>query len=324
MADNNTFDAIIVQTPDDFKRMTGQHERMCRLLPADRVFFVGRGEIEDLLKEEQMQYPKDSPISCAGFINENDILPFDPVHEIVCEIIERGTNGQIPGRNITGWYYQQFIKYNYFRFSNNKYYLVWDGDTVPCRSFSMFSDDGHPFLDTKHEYHKPYFDTMNKLLPGLCKCIDRSFISEHMIMDCDLLRELTEKIESNTALDGSSFWEKIIRCLDASLLMDSSFSEFETYGTYVMTNHPDSYVLRSWNSMRYGAMFFDKDAISDRDYVWLSKDFYAISFEKNQEIRPDTNNIFNNPRYQEKLSARQIMEMVQEDYKNDEYKEVWD
>ena len=76
--------------------------------------------------------------------------------------------------------------------------------------------------------------------------------------------------------------------------------------------------------MRYGAMFFDKDAISSKDFEWLSKDFYAISFEKNQSIRKDTDNIFNNPRYQEKLSARQIMEMVQEDYQNDEYIEVWD
>ncbi|MCR5773086.1 MAG: hypothetical protein K6G87_17825 [Butyrivibrio sp.] len=116
----------------------------------------------------------------------------------------------------------------------------------------------------------------------------------------------------------------ILRSLNASELMDSAFSEFETYGTYVMTKHPKEYLLRSWNSMRYGAMFFDKDVINENDFTWLSKDFFAISFEKNQEIRPDTDNIFNNPKYQEKLSARQIMEMVQEDYKNDEYIEVWD
>lgn len=321
---NIKFDAIIVQTPDDFKRMTGHHERMCRLLPADRVFFVGRSEISDLLENEKEKYPVDSAIRKAGFINENDILDFDTVHKVVCEIVSRGSNGQLPGRNITGWYYQQFIKWAYSQFSSNKYYLVWDGDTVPCKEFSMFSDEGIPFFDTKHEYHKPYFDTMGKLIPGLSKCLNKSFISEHMIMDCELVKELIGKIETNSEVPGSLFWEKILRSLSASELMDSGFSEFETFGTYVLTNHKDAYKLRSWNSMRYGAMFFDKDVISDRDYNWLSKDFYAISFEKNQAIRPDTDNIFNNPRYQEKLSARQIMEMVQEDYKNDEYIEVWD
>ncbi|SEQ15658.1 DUF6492 family protein [Butyrivibrio sp. TB] len=324
MADKIIYDAIIVQTPDDFKRMTGHHERMCRLLPADRVFFVGRSEIADLLANERENYPEDSAIKKAGFINENDILPFDAVHEIVCEIVKRDMGGQVPGRNITGWYYQQFIKWAYSNISDNKYYLVWDGDTIPCREFSMFSDDDHPFFDTKHEYHKPYFDTISKILPELSKCIDRSFISEHMIMDCDLVKELTSRIEANEGINGSSFWEKVLWSLSASELMDSGFSEFETYGTYVMSHHKDAYILRSYNSMRYGAMFFDKDKISDRDFDWLSKDFYAISFEKNQAIRPDTNNIFNNPRYQEKLSARQIMEMVQEDYKNDEYREVWD
>ena len=324
MADSIKYDAIIVQTPDDFKRMCGHHERMCRFIPADRIFFVGRSEIETLLKKEQDDYPEDSAIKRAGFICENDILPFDDVHSVVCDIVRAEMDGQIPGRNITGWYYQQFIKYAYYNFSKNKYYLVWDGDTVPCKAFSMFSEDGHPFFDTKHEYHKPYFDTIGKLLPGLTKYTDKSFISEHMLMDCEFVEKLILEIESNHSLCGTLFWEKILRSLSASQLMDTGFSEFETYGTYVMTHYTNSYILRSWNSMRYGAMFFDKDAISSKDFEWLSKDFYAISFEKNQSIRKDTDNIFNNPRYQEKLSARQIMEMVQEDYQNDEYIEVWD
>ena len=145
-----------------------------------------------------------------------------------------------------------------------------------------------------------------------------------MLMNCDLVEELTDKIESNEGIPGNLFWEKVLHSMNAYELMDTGFSEFETYGTYVMTNHPDSYRLRSWNSMRYGGMFFDQNNISDSDYNWLSKDFFAISFEKNHTVRPDTDNIFNNPKYQEKLTARQIMEMVQEEYHNDEYIEVWD
>ena len=318
------FDAIIVQTPEDFKRMSSQHERMCHLLPANRVFFVGRSEIAELLEEEKKLSMPDSFIRKSEFINENDILDFDTVHETISQIVSRDMNGQVTQRKVTGWYYQQFIKYQYSHFSQNKYYLVWDGDTVPCKKISMFSDDNIPYLDTKHEYHKQYFDTLSKILPGLNKWTKKSFISEHMLMNCDLVEELTDKIESNEDITGNLFWEKVLHSMNAYELMDTGFSEFETYGTYVMTNHPDSYRLRSWNSMRYGGMFFDQNNISDSDYNWLSKDFFAISFEKNHTVRPDTDNIFNNPKYQEKLTARQIMEMVQEEYHDDEYIEVWD
>ena len=62
----------------------------------------------------------------------------------------------------------------------DEYYMVWDGDTVPCRKIEMFSKEtDQPYLDLKHEYHPEYFDTMGKILPGFRKVIERSFISEH-------------------------------------------------------------------------------------------------------------------------------------------------
>ena len=62
--------------------------------------------------------------------------------------------------------------------------------------------------------------------------------------------------------------------------------------------------------------------ISERDFNWLGKDFDAISFEKGHYVREDHKNLFDNPRYQEKLSARQMLESVQ-DLFNGGYVEVW-
>ena len=54
----------------------------------------------------------------------------------------------------------------------------------------------------------------------------------------------------------------------------------------------------------------------------MGKDFDAISFEKGHYVREDHKNLFDNPRYQEKLSARQMLESVQ-DLFNGGYVEVW-
>ena len=51
--------------------------------------------------------------------------------------------------------------------------------------------------------------------------------------------------------------------------------------------------------------------------------YLYFSFEKNQSVREDHKNLFDNPEYQEKLSARQMLEAVQPEF-NGGYVEVWD
>lgn len=46
----------------------------------------------------------------------------------------------------------------------------------------MFNNDRKPYFDVKEEYNKPYFITMEKLLPELGKKCSYSFISEHMLI----------------------------------------------------------------------------------------------------------------------------------------------
>ena len=47
-----------------------------------------------------------------------------------------------------------------------------------------------------------------------------------------------------------------------------------------------------------------------------------ISFEKNQSVRADHENLFNNPAYQSKLTARQMLQIAQEEF-TEGYKEEW-
>nr|MCR5598444.1 hypothetical protein [Lachnospiraceae bacterium] len=194
---------------------------------------------------------------------------------------------------------------------------------IPCRPVKMFSEDGKPYLDNKNEYHELYFTTMAKLIPGLHKVIRSSFISEHMIFHAQMVRDICAAIEANDTLSGETFWEKILRAIDPMEVHKSAFSEFETYGTYVALHDPGRYKIRDWHSFRLGGEFFDPLTISERDYLWLGKDFDAISFEKGHSIKEGNGNLFDNPRYQEKLSARQMLEIAQEEAGGG-YIESWD
>ena len=309
------YDTLIMKTPDDFRRLAHLHTRIADNIPHGRLIFIGNAEVVRLAEESE-----DNRITA---IDEDTILPFADVHACMKRQMEPVLQGRELPRGITGWYYQQFLKWEYARQCKDEYYLVWDGDTIPCRPLSMFQEgSGKPYFDLKHEHHEAYFRTLERILPGMTKVIGRSFISEHMLINREICLQLMKDIEANDAIEGTRFWEKIIHAIDAQEIQDSAFSEFETYGTYVALKRSSAYMLRDWHSFRLGGEFFDPLTISERDFAWLAKDFDAISFEKGMSVREDHRNLFDNPKYQEKLTPRQMLEAAQQEFE-DGYIEVW-
>ena len=307
------YDTLIVTLPRDYVRCRASQKRLVDLLPGDQIIYVGNAEIGELVSKEVFG-------SRVSSVLEDSIIPFDAVHQIVCDILG---SKDVP-RGVTGWYYQQFLKMEYARSCKKSYYMVWDGDTVPCKAFQMFdATDGRPFFDLKTEYHEPYFVTLQKIFPHMGKCLKKSFISEHMLISVEVMCQMLDEIEQNGLLNGVTFYEKILRCMSPQELLDSAFSEFETYGTYVTLRYPDMYHYRVWHSFRNAGAFLDPAAISEKTYAWFAKDIDALSFEKADELRDDCRNIFDNARYQERLSARQVLEIAQEEFKEG-YIEVWD
>ena len=317
MQNDNHFDVLIVVTAQDCQRLLGMYERLVNNFSYGKICFIGNEAVRDVA------FSNEKIRDHITWVNENDVIAFNDVHQVISKRLESVLGGKELPRGITGWYYQQFLKMQYAFMCKDEYYMVWDGDTVPCRPINMFSNEtGQPYIDLKHEFHPEYFETLGKILPGFKKVIERSFISEHMLMKCDIMKNLIADIEKNEGLEGKKFWEKIINAIEPDKIFDSSFSEFETYGTYVALRYPSVYKLRDWHSFRMGAMFFDLNTICDRDFEWLSKDFDAISFEKGQEVREDHKNFFDNPEYQEKLSAKKMLQLAQMEF-NDGYKEIW-
>lgn len=321
------YNAIVLTTPADFERLQSNYARMVRNLAPRKIVFIGSRKVQELIQQSDVE-------GQVGFFDEDELIPFAEVHKIMKELLQ---TDELP-RGVTGWYYQQFLKMQYAFVCKEDYYLIWDGDTVPCKPFSMFREDGLPYLDLKQEYHEEYFHTIENLFPGMHKSIAKSFISEHMLIRCDIMKQLiwdimgssaknTDNVVNDTAKNNTQtqnpFYEKILRAIRPGQIMNTAFSEFETYGTYVTFRYADAYCLRDWHSFRLGGEFFHPERMTDEDYAWLGKDFDAISFEKGHTVREDHEEIFTSPRYREKLSARQILELAQQEFQEG-YKEVWD
>ncbi|MCR4656717.1 MAG: glycosyltransferase [Lachnospiraceae bacterium] len=315
----NEFDSLIVTTAKDYDRVCRNYPRLVRCLPGRDIIFIGSGEVEERLKRDALG-------ERVRFLNENDVIPFDEIDSLMREL----TGADEVPRGMSGWYYQQFLKMSYSYLCDDGYYMTWDGDTIPCKGFSMFVKEGPedsyaeqeaPLFDLKQEYCEYYFTTLEKLFPGMRKCIPKSFISEHMLFKKEYMIEMIEGIEVNGTLEGEKYYEKILRVIGRDRLKYPSFSEFETYGTYTCLRHMGSYRMRNWHSFRYCGNFFDPDTINEEDYEWLGRDFDAVSFEKRAERTPESMEIFSKKEYREKLSARQILEIVQEE--SEGYKEEW-
>lgn len=266
----NSITMVVPTIPRDVQKFIANIDIYFEFLPISKVCVIGDNKVEKML-------PNDKRIF---FLNEGMLSNYSQIKKL---IITR-TGNEAAGKR-TGWYIQQFIKMGYSRICEDDYYLLWDSDTVPVRNIKLFDENGIPFLDCKTEYHKPYFDTISKIFPGLNKQIEGSFIAEHMLINKNIMRELLECIEKNAELEGNDFSEKIINTIAPQDLKDSGFSEYETFGSYAVKFYKDSYAIRNWKSLRFGGFFYiGANSINDVDRRWLANYYDAISFEKGDNI----------------------------------------
>lgn len=222
-----------------------------------------------LTAEKNFKYLKNINDGNTSILNENEIcngLTF----EIISNYLE-----DAKANTGTGWYFQQFLKFG-FALSKyaKKYYLSWDADTLPLAHIE-FINDGKAMFTMKSEYNPNYFKTIHKLL-GIKKQTEGSFIAEHMLFDKEIVKELIQKIESSN-VEGKDWMQKIIKACDFTDPMPC-FSEFETYGTYVLATHTNIYTMRKLNTFRYGGYIRGRQ-ISDKMLRRFSFDVDTMSFE---------------------------------------------
>lgn len=210
--------------------------------------------------------------------NKNKIVLIDEnelIENINFSMIEKFLVNAKYSPKSAGWYFQQFLKMGFALSSYaDKYYLSWDADTFPIRPINFFSELEIPYFTMKEEYHEPYFITLKRIL-NLNKINERSFISENMLFETEIMKGMIFKIDES-GLQGDSWCEIIINSLPKD--RNNSFSEFETYGTYVQNYFPDHFVSRELKTFRNAGLICPR-FISKKQMIKFSKEYDMISLE---------------------------------------------
>ncbi len=163
------------------------------------------------------------------FVNELDVLSISP----------SDIDYKIDGYNRAGWIYQQLIKLSVDKISAQKHVLVIDADTMLTQP-QKFEIRGKQLLLVSDEFHWPYVETFRRVF-GYNPIARFSFVSHQMLFDTKRLRQLKHEIEKDS---GVKWFEKILASLDKKEI--SSFSEYETYGNWMLINYPNEVKFEYW------------------------------------------------------------------------------
>lgn len=276
------YDAIIMVTPDKLPLLKISYAYLKENLGARNIYLIANKTLEkdilNLWQGEMLFLDEESIMSGLSIASIRNIL------QKKCDDDHRA-----------GWFYQQFLKMAYSAVCKDKYYLVWDADTVPLHAINYFVDEKTPCFIVKREYYKEYFDTIGRLFQQKVGRLNPqiSYIAENMMIHRDYMQEILAEIMSNESLSGNTFYEKILDAISPEVVSYTGFSEFETYGNYMDTLHPGVYAHRRLRTQRLGSFLFGTDP--DREQLeWASKDYDIISFEEHgkQWLRKLTKRIY--------------------------------
>lgn len=276
---SQTYDVVMPLALKDIDTVRKNSDSWFRFLPVKRLVIIGSAAVQDALaKMDSIQHDK------VLFIEEGELLEIGIIQEIMRRAAPESVRESAVSR--AGWYLQQFLKMLYVYRCEDEYYMVWDSDTVPLVPIKMMHQ-GHPVFHMKEEYYPSYFHTMERILPGIGKREQRSFISEHMLIHCEIMRKMIEEIEAENYGRGVRFYEAVLSAVDIEMLPHSGFSEFETYGTYTDIRYPNLYEKIAYSSLRDGSRYFTLDQFGCREAAWLRGTYQAVSFEKSDVLLPE-------------------------------------
>lgn len=260
----NTDEVIIMVTERDISLLKIGIKYIKRNINAARYICIGKKNLERIVKDE---------LECE-FIDENKLMEGLTYEKIRQLLKDRGDSGKR-----TGWYFKQLLNFAYSYYTNASYYIAWDADTIPLHPISFYDGDAPVFM-IKKEYHKPYFDSIDRLFEGKVTRYreDISFIAENMLFCTQVVKQMLSDIESNKSLEGKTFYEKIINSINDKDLSASGFAEYETYGNYAVTVYSDMYHLIKRKACRVGLQLVGLKP-KEKLLSWVGEYYDIVSIE---------------------------------------------
>lgn len=235
----------------------------------DIIILVGNNDIENV--EKYVEYNKKNVI---GYRNIYIISPLD-INIDDCILIKDDIfpfklydiSHIISNKSRSNWYLQQLIKlYAMFVIPDIlSKILTIDADTYFLKPTSFLEDD-KILLNYGVEFHKPYFEHMERLHPSLIKFDSKkSGIVHHALLDKNILSDLFKMVEDYH--DNKQFWIVFLECIEKNDSLVSGASEFEIYFNYCNLFHNDKIKIRYLN---FNDIFDNKKEYNE-DYDYFSK-----------------------------------------------------
>ena len=172
-------------------------------------------------------------------------------------------------RHRPNWIYQMLLKI-FQDVTINDDFLVIESDCIILKNLSFFNDYKNIFYLGRDHYHQEYYNFNQKLL-GIGREYDHSFISEFMMYDKKIIKELLSKTKCNTVDD---FLELIYLHVNT----DSYPSDYDLYGNFYYSNYPNKFETKVLNfdmSGKSGNYWSDREI---KELIQTHQDKDAISF----------------------------------------------
>lgn len=203
------FDVLILVAPKDFNKLPFVCESIIKNLKGQtpNFYFVSPCAIPDEYRHVDGQY-----------LMDREVIDYDFT--------------KITNTHRQGWYRQQFIKL--FQAVTSDNYLVIDADIWIANHLFIITNKPTFFLG-RQQHHLPYFRFMKEVL-NLDKVYPYSFISEIMLFQRWRIQHLIASLE----VDETEFIDICVNKIN-EIGDNSSFSEYELYGNYVMKTWPYDY-----------------------------------------------------------------------------------
>ncbi len=125
--------------------------------------------------------------------------------------------------------------------SKNEFILALDANILLKSPQYFLDSSGRSILLISDEYHIPYFDTFYRIFAYSTKA-KYSFQTHQILFSSKKLKEMKADIESRNP--GRKWYEAILDSIDYE--EPASFSEYETYGNWLLINHPNLMKCEYW------------------------------------------------------------------------------
>jgi len=172
-------------------------------------------------------------------------------------------------RHRPNWIYQMLLKM-FQNVTKNDNFLIIEADCIILNKLTFFNGDKTIFYLGRDYYHEQYYN-FNKRLLGIGREFNHSFISEFMMYDKKIIKDLLKKLKCNYIDD---FLELVYLYVD-----DNSYpSDYDLYGNFYYSNYPNNFETKILNFNMFGrhSNYWSNEEI--KELIRTNEDKDAISF----------------------------------------------